>query len=79
MSNNALPAYGQAAGAGAMTRSCDHTSGGGDAPRPPDMLRFAHSCCEKGRWGERQLCRWNTRRAGSPSPYNRISTTAPVQ
>ena len=34
----------------------DHTAGGGGvAPRPTDMLRFAYLLLREGRWGDRQL------------------------
>ena len=49
-----------------------HTAGGGGvAPRPTDMLRFAYLLLREGRWGDRQLVPAEyVRRAGSPSPFN---------
>ena len=49
-----------------------HTAGGGGvAPRPTDMLRFAYLLLREGRWGDRQLVPAEyVRLAGSPSPYN---------
>ena len=50
----------------------DHTAGGGGvAPRPTDMLRFAYLLLRQGRWDERQLVPAEyVRLAASPSPYN---------
>jgi len=49
-----------------------HTPGGGGiAPRPTDMLRFAYLLLHEGRWGDRQLVPADyVRKAGQPSPYN---------
>jgi CubicO group peptidase (beta-lactamase class C family) len=49
-----------------------HTSGGGGiAPRPADMLRFAYLLLQEGRWGDRQLVPAEyVRQATQPSPYN---------
>jgi CubicO group peptidase (beta-lactamase class C family) len=49
-----------------------HTPGGGGiAPRPTDMLRFAYLLLHEGRWGDRQLVPAGyVREAGRPSPYN---------
>jgi CubicO group peptidase (beta-lactamase class C family) len=49
-----------------------HTPGGGGiAPRPTDMLRFAYLLLHEGRWGDRQLVPADyVREAGRPSPYN---------
>ena len=49
-----------------------HTPGGGGiAPRPTDMLRFAYLLLHEGRWGNRQLIPAGyVRQAGRPSPYN---------
>jgi CubicO group peptidase (beta-lactamase class C family) len=49
-----------------------HTPGGGGiAPRPTDMLRFAYLLLHEGRWGDRQLVPADyVRQAGRPSPYN---------
>ena len=50
----------------------DHTAGGGGiAPRPTDMLRFAYLLLREGRWGDRQLVPAGyIRHARSPSSYN---------
>jgi len=59
-------------GWGYKDRIRDHTAGGGGvAPRPTDMLRFAYLLLREGRWGDRQLVPAEyVRLAGSPSPYN---------
>jgi CubicO group peptidase (beta-lactamase class C family) len=59
-------------GWGYRNTALQHTPGGGGiAPRPTDMLRFAYLLMHQGRWGERQLVpAAYVRKAGSPSPYN---------
>jgi CubicO group peptidase (beta-lactamase class C family) len=59
-------------GWGYQNRPLAHTPGGGGiAPRPADMLRFAYLLLREGRWGERQLVPANyVRKAGQSSPYN---------
>ncbi|MGH9627174.1 MAG: serine hydrolase domain-containing protein, partial [Bryobacteraceae bacterium] len=49
-----------------------HTPGGGGiAPRPRDMLRFAYLLLRRGRWGERQLIPADyVDHCGRRSPYN---------
>ncbi|MGH9673811.1 MAG: serine hydrolase [Bryobacteraceae bacterium] len=49
-----------------------HTCGGGGiAPRPADMLRFAYLLLKEGRWQDRQLVPAEyVRKCGRPSPYN---------
>jgi CubicO group peptidase (beta-lactamase class C family) len=59
-------------GWGYKNTSLRHTPGGGGiAPRPTDMLRFAYLLLHQGRWGRRQLVPAGyVRKAGTPSPYN---------
>ncbi|MDA1315459.1 MAG: serine hydrolase [Acidobacteria bacterium] len=59
-------------GWGYKSQITDHTPGGGGiAPRPTDMLRFAYLLLREGRWGDRQLVPAAfVRHARSPSPYN---------
>jgi CubicO group peptidase (beta-lactamase class C family) len=59
-------------GWGYQNRPLAHTPGGGGiAPRPADMLRFAYLLLREGRWGERQLVPADfVRKAGRSSPYN---------
>ncbi len=59
-------------GWGYRNAKLQHTPGGGGiAPRPTDMLRFAYLLLQEGRWGDRQLVPAEfVRKAGRPSPYN---------
>lgn len=59
-------------GWGYRTQKLEHTPGGGGiAPRPTDMLRFAHLLLHEGRWKDRQLVPASyVRQAGRRSPYN---------
>ncbi len=59
-------------GWGYKSKISDHTAGGGGiAPRPTDMLRFAYLLLREGHWGDRQLVPADyIRHARSPSPYN---------
>ncbi len=59
-------------GWGYRQHNLGHTPGGGGiAPRPRDMLRFAYLLLRKGRWGGRRLVPAPyVRHCGRPSPYN---------
>lgn len=59
-------------GWGYRNRPLAHTPGGGGiAPRPTDMLRFAYLLLRQGRWGDRQLVPADyVGKAGQSSPYN---------
>jgi CubicO group peptidase (beta-lactamase class C family) len=59
-------------GWGYKSKIPDHTAGGGGiAPRPTDVLRFAYLLLREGRWGDRRLVPADyIRHARSPSRYN---------
>ncbi len=59
-------------GWGYRQHNLGHTPGGGGiAPRPRDMLRFAYLLLREGRWGGRRLVPASyVRHCGRPSPYN---------